>query len=38
MFYCDICRKKKNLPWTGHRSYGRCEICGRQAVCHNDSD
>jgi hypothetical protein len=38
MFYCDKCRQEKELPITWSKNYGRCEICGETAECHNDSD
>lgn len=34
MFYCESCRKKKGYPESMNKSYGKCEICGNQAVCH----
>jgi hypothetical protein len=42
MFYCEECRIKHNYPgavgWpTIGMSYGKCEICGKLAECHDVS-
>jgi hypothetical protein len=34
MFYCNACAEARGWPWTLFRSYGRCEVCGRQANCN----
>jgi hypothetical protein len=35
MFYCEPCRKARAWPQSFSGSYGKCEICGRRAVCHD---
>jgi len=35
MFYCDECAKEKNYPETMGKSVGRCEICGKVALCND---
>jgi hypothetical protein len=37
MFYCDPCAKEKKWPSGDHtpKSQGRCEICGKHAVCND---
>ena len=35
MFYCNECMKEKNWPETIFKSQGRCEICGKVAICND---
>lgn len=35
MFYCEPCRVEKNWPESFMGSYGKCEICGEVADCHD---
>ena len=35
MFYCDECRDKNEWPDTWAKSEGKCELCGKQAVCND---
>lgn len=36
MFVCDPCHKESQCDWVHlSGSYGRCEICGKSASCHD---
>jgi hypothetical protein len=36
MFYCTECRRQHGWPETlSVKSDGACEICGRDALCHD---
>lgn len=37
MFYCDPCRVEKSWPSNvmGALSNGRCQVCGKPALCHD---
>lgn len=35
MFYCEECRAEKNWPKSLARSFGRCELCHKEAECHH---
>jgi hypothetical protein len=35
MFYCNECAKKYKYPETISKSGGKCEICGKIAVCND---
>jgi hypothetical protein len=35
MFYCDECAEKRQWPNTMSKSKGRCEMCGKEAVCND---
>ena len=35
MFYCDECRTARDYPESFSKSKGKCEICGRTALCHD---
>lgn len=34
MFYCEACRPKE-WPATFCKSYGRCELCKKEALCND---
>jgi hypothetical protein len=33
MFYCENCRVENDWPSAFTQSYGRCEMCGKTALC-----
>lgn len=33
MFYCEPCRAENNWPDSISRSSGKCECCGKSAIC-----
>lgn len=33
MFYCKECEKKEDWPSGFFKSYGRCEVCEKSALC-----
>ncbi len=35
MFYCDECREKRKWPESMHKSYGKCELCGKTSMCND---
>jgi hypothetical protein len=35
MFYCEEDRIKNDWPCSLMQSYGRCELCGKTAVCYD---
>ena len=35
MFYCNDCRKERNWPITFAKSWGRCELCGKESECND---
>jgi hypothetical protein len=35
MFYCDSCRKEREWPDGYALSRGKCEVCGKVAVCYD---
>lgn len=35
MFYCTPCQEKRDWPETIFKSTGKCEICGKSAVCND---
>ena len=35
MFYCEECRAEKNWPKSLARSFGRCELCHKEAECYH---
>jgi len=35
MFYCYDCMTVNNLPESLAHSEGKCEICGRHAICND---
>ena len=34
MFYCNKCAAKHGYPKTFFKSIGKCECCGKGAVCN----
>jgi hypothetical protein len=34
MFYCKACQEITGWPKTLLKSKGRCEICGKTAICY----
>ena len=37
MFYCDDCAKENDYPTSIVKSVGRCELCGKEAICNDVS-
>lgn len=35
MFFCDTCAEKNKWPQSWSKSGGRCEVCGKTAVCND---
>jgi len=35
MFYCNDCAEKNGYPETLCKSEGKCEICGKHAMCND---
>jgi uncharacterized protein YeaC (DUF1315 family) len=35
MFYCEGCRVKNDWPDGYALSRGKCEVCGKNAVCYD---
>ena len=35
MFYCDPCAERYHWPRSVFKSEGRCEMCGKGAVCND---
>ncbi len=35
MFYCEDCRVENNWPDSIGLSFGKCEVCGKDAFCND---
>lgn len=35
MFICDECLRPIDRLYTSLKSYGTCEVCGKNAPCNN---
>lgn len=35
MFFCKPCGEQRQWPESGSKSYGRCEVCEKEAVCND---
>lgn len=35
MFYCDPCAEEHKYPQSIGKTSGKCEVCGKDAICNN---